>query len=271
MKPEIGKTNDFYLDKWYLDIVTDEGEAMIFYAARLRWHRFECQYTSWLHYRTVNGVQTKSRFTKVHFPEKSETAITWSDPQFGIAGRWDTLSEPVCTRLFESAEGYLDWNCWQPSSRVELDIEGLILIGKGYAEQLTVTLPPWKLNLDQLRWGRYGLPGHNFLWIEWKGSIDGRWVWHNGQPISNCVLEDGEIDLPETGEKLRLDRGVTLESEKRVLNLMAKLICYLPGIDTSVSMKFLMANETKWLSRGVLEKDGKIINLDFAIHELVTF
>jgi len=29
----------FTLHKWYLDVVTDEGDALIAYAARLRWRR----------------------------------------------------------------------------------------------------------------------------------------------------------------------------------------------------------------------------------------
>jgi hypothetical protein len=38
-----------------------------------------------------------------------------------------------------------------------------------------------------------------------------------------------------------------------------------------MTLKFFMADETKWLSRSKLEKDGEMINLGWTIHELVTF
>ncbi len=262
---------NFRLEKWYLDCITEEGEAMIFYAAKLVWHGFEVQYTSWLHYDPAKGVTNKSRLGQVRFPIITGDSLIWNDSRFGISGKWEALAQPICCRLFESEEGYLDWNCYQPASAVHLEINKRIIDTAGYAEQLIATLPPWKLNLEKLQWGRSGLPGQNMVWIRWKTDSAKKWTWLNGELISESSVEDDEISLPEHEIRLFTDKSVTLESEKRIQNLMVKLIRYLPGIDKSMTLKFLMADETKWLSRTKLEKDGKIINLGFAIHELVTF
>ncbi len=262
---------NFYLDKWYLDLITEEGEAMIFYVAKLKWHGFESHYTSWLNFDSVKGTSNNSRLTQVKFPVLKDNSLTWTDTRFGISGQWESLASPIRSRLFESDEGYLDWNCHQPASRVHLKIGERNIHANGYAEQLILTIPPWKLNLEKLQWGRYGLPGQNLVWIQWKADETNKWIWQNGAQINECEIADEAIGLPQTGEKLFLDRCVVLESEKKVMSLVARLISHFPGIDKSMTFKFLMANETKWLSRTKLEKDGEIINLGWAIHELVTF
>ncbi len=50
----------FYLNKWFLDCVSEEGEAMIFYAAKLKWRGWEVPYTSWLYYDPVTGPTHRS-------------------------------------------------------------------------------------------------------------------------------------------------------------------------------------------------------------------
>jgi hypothetical protein len=271
MKPDTDRLEKFHLEKWYLDCITDEGEAMIFYAAKLVWHRFEVQYTSWLHHEPVKGVTNKSRLGQVQFPVQSGGSLAWNDSRLGISGRWETLAKPIGCRLFESEEGYIDWNCCQPAASAHLEINKRIIDGAGYAEQLIVTLPPWKLNLEKLQWGRYALPGQNMVWIQWKTNSEMKCTWLNGELINESLVDDDLIRLPGKGIRLYTDRGVILESEKRVKNLMAKFIRYLPGIDKSMTLKFFMADETKWLSRSKLEKDGEMINLGWTIHELVTF
>ena len=100
----------FYLKKWFLDCVSEEGEAMIFYAAKLKWHGLVVPYTSWLHHNPVAGTSQRSRFHNIHMPEKNDRSIYWKDSRFQIDGKWDTHVSPIQARLFESDEGYLDWN-----------------------------------------------------------------------------------------------------------------------------------------------------------------
>lgn len=62
----------------------------------------------------------------------------------------------IQARIFDSEEGHLDWKCYQPASKVKLKIKDQVLEGSGYAKQLIITIPPWEIPMNELRWGRFG-------------------------------------------------------------------------------------------------------------------
>lgn len=79
---------NFYLRKWFCDFTGENGEAMIFYSARLKWRSWSTSYTSWLNYDPASGVMLKSRFTNIQIPQIKDNLIIWSDSKFGISGTW---------------------------------------------------------------------------------------------------------------------------------------------------------------------------------------
>jgi hypothetical protein len=262
---------NFHLDKWFLDFIGEHGEAMIFYAARLKWRGWSTSYTSWLSYDEGSGVRLKSRFSKVQIPKLNDKMITWSDTKFGVSGTWESLSKIVQTRIFDSEEGSLDWNCYQPASKVQLRINGNVLEGRGYAEQLILTVPPWRIPMDELRWGRFGSDEFNMVWIELREKNREQWLWLNGEKIENCIIEDDLISIPEKDLVLNLDRAILLESEKKIFSVVENIIRYIPGFNKVMPLNFLMADEFKWLSNGRLQKQCKTQASGMAIHELVNF
>jgi hypothetical protein len=262
---------NFYLDKWFLDFIGENGEAMIFYAAKLFWSRWEVSYTSWLSYDTASGVNQKSRFRNIYMPENKNGMITWSDRQFGVSGCWKSLTTPVNARLFDSREGFIDWKCHQPASGVTLKFNEKTIEGTGYAEQLILTMPPWKIPFDELRWGRFGSGECQMVWIELREEEKRQWLWLNGEKIENCIIEDDHIFITGKDFMLNLDRSVVLESEKKIFSVVEKLIRYMPGFNKIMPLKFLMAQEDKWLSKGMLLKRDEVIARGTAIHELVNF
>lgn len=261
----------FHLSKWFLDFTGENGEAMIFYSAKLFLHGFPASYTSWLRYDPVSGVHLRSRFSKVHLPKLNGQLISWNDPEFGVSGTWEALAGSVQARIFDSEEGFLDWNCHQPASKVQLRINDRVLEGRGYAEHLILTVPPWKLDMDELRWGRFCSAENNMVWIGLSGKEQRQWLWLNGEKTESCILEDDCITIPDKNLIVNLDRGVTLEAEKKIFNVVGKLIRYIPGLNKVIPVSFLRTDEHKWLSRGQLQKDGKILSEGMAIHELVNF
>jgi len=98
-----------------------------------------------------------------------------------------------------------------------------------------------------------------------------QWVWLNGEKIENCIIEDDYISLPEKDLVLKLDRGVVLESEKKIFSVVENLIRLIPGFNKIIPLSFLMADEIKWLSKGEFQAQGKTIAGGMAIHELVNF
>jgi hypothetical protein len=262
---------NFHLEKWFLDFVGESGETMIFYAAKLKWHGWPASYTSWLRYDVVSGVSLKSRFRDIQMPQIKDERITWSDSKFDVSGTWNSKSKMIQARLFDSEDGFLDWNCYQPSSKVKLKIGGNLLEGNGYAEQLILTAPPWKIPMDELRWGRFGSAENNMVWIELREKEAQQWLWLNGEKIENCTIEDDRILLNDLDLALNLDRGVVLESEKKIFSVVDKLIRYIPGFNKVMPLSFLMADEFKWLSKGLLQLHVEPIDSGMAIHELVNF
>lgn len=263
--------HDFYIDKWFLDYTGNDGKAMIFYAARLIWHGLSASYTSWLNYDPILGVKVKSRFRNVYFPTKNENSITWGDKKFGISGRWESNAKPIQSRIHDSEEGYLDWFCFQPASKVQLTINGKSLEGKGYAEQLIMTVPAWKIPMDELRWGRFVSDEDNMVWIELRKEERKKWLWVNLERERNCIIEDESVSVPAENLVLKLDKSVVLESEKKILSVVEKIIRYIPGFNKLIPLQFIMADETKWLSNGQLKINGKTVSEGKAIHELVNF
>nr|MBC8343678.1 hypothetical protein [Bacteroidota bacterium] len=262
---------NFYLNKWFLDFVGENSEAMIFYIATLYWNKLEVSYTSWLSYDPAGGVSHTSRFRKTNIPENKNGMITWNDSKFSVSGCWKPMTTPINTRLFDCQEGFIDWKCHQPVSKVTLKFKERTIRGMGYAEQLILTVPPWKISTDELRWGRFGSSENHMVWIELRGKEKRQWLWLNGEKIENCIIEDDYIFIAEKDISLRLDRDVILESEKKIFSVVESLVRYIPGINKFIPVRFLMADESKWLSKGILLNHDTIIAHGQVIHELVNF
>ena len=271
IQPRPKVQNNFHLEKWFLDCVTEEGQAIIFYAAKLKWKKWTVPYTSWLYYNTKSGLSNKSRFRNVTFPEIKNDIIYWNDNDFQVLGTWKQLSPPINDIIFTSKEGNLDWNCYQPISKVNLKIGDTELKGTGYVEKLTLTVSPWKIPMNELRWGRYISNKTQLVWIEIREKEIQQWIWYNGKKIENASIEDNCITLPHLNIYLELDKGIILESEKKILKVVKDLLVYLPGFNKEMSKFFLNSDEYKWLSRGILKESNKTINEGWAIHEFIDF
>ena len=62
--------------------------------------------------------------------------------------------------------------------------DGVVLRGLGYAEHLSMTIPPWRLPIDTLRWGRFLSPERSVVWIDWQKEGDGRtWIFVDGTEV----------------------------------------------------------------------------------------
>jgi hypothetical protein len=204
-------------------------------------------------------------------PEISGDQITWSDHGFGVSGTWQAIAKPIAARLFDSAEGHLDWSCFQPRSAVTLDINDTHMEGKGYAEQLILTAPPWKIPMDELRWGRFGADDYHMVWIELRQQEKKQWLWLNSVPEDQCIIEDHMVAIPGKDIELRLDRCVSLEAEKKIFSVVENLVHFIPGFNKVMPVRFLMADESKWLSKAQLLNKGIRVADGMAIHELVNF
>ena len=264
--------NNFYLTKWYLDCIDEQGNAAIGYAASMRWRSLEVPYTSLLLFEEGKGASERSRFQELNWPSQMGDQIIWEDSSFGISGWWESDAPPLTARLYHSDNGFLDWQCFQPRSNALFDIaDGPAIKGLGYAERLVLAVEPWKIPMEQLRWGRYLSEKDYLIWIELRGGPTRQWVLYNGVPVEGAAIEDDALHLPQLGLHLQLDQSGSLEAEKKIFNVVRSLVSFLPGFNRIVPRFFLYANEHKWRSWGRLLKQGEPQSEGWAVHELADF
>lgn len=265
------KRSLFHLNKWFLDFIGENGETMIFYAAHLRFRGLVVQYGSWIHRHPTDGLEVQTHYRGVKLPLRRDALIVWQDKKFKVQGSWEATTEPIQARLFEEEGGYLDWHGFQPASKVSLTINGRVLQGKGYAEQLILTAFPWRIPMDDLRWGRFHSPKDTIVWIELRQAQKQQWLWLNGERMEKVNIEDDQLRIEEKQLLLKLDRSVVLESENKIFHVVEQLLHFIPGFKLLVPSSFLMAINQKWLSEGELHKNGNRIGEGWAIHEWVNF
>ena len=266
-----GQGSKFFLSKWFFDFTAETGEAMIFYSARLDYYTWRADYTCWLNYDPISGTSEISRFDNVPVPFVKDGVITLNDPVSGVSGTWESMAPMVQSRIFQSGEGFVDWNCFQPLSSVKIKIHDRNLAGRGYVEQTVLTIPPWKIRIRELKWGHFISEEYNIVWIGLENREIQHWTWVNGEIIHECIIRNDVIIIPEKGLELSLDMDVTLESEKKIMSVIKKIFRYIPVFKRTIPGEFLMADERKWLSKSSLKIRDILLAKGMSIHEHVKF
>jgi hypothetical protein len=255
----------FELSKWYLDAVGESGDVFIGYRANLRWRALSVSYAATLT-GGADAPRTRSTVRPGEEPDFLEGALAWTEPKLAIAAGWRAEARPISRTLYESPEGAVVWLCLLPSARAEIECEGVVLRGLGYAERLSMTLPPWQLPIDTLRWGRFLSPGRSVVWIDWErgGGPPRTWIFVDGVEARGEVFEE---DVFFEGGRVRLP-----QRDRRCLRdgRLSHLLRNLPrALRTSLPGRALAVEETKWRTRGCIEVDGAPPAGGWAIHEVV--
>ena len=266
MKVSSEKESKFVLSKWYMDCVTDNGEVFIAYWGILQWKGMSIYYASLLKYDDTEGTKIKTSLRK-HLPPLAESSgVQWGSRSLGFEGKWISAFSPVERVLLASDEGAIQWQCMQPGASAHLVISpGKSVSGLGYTEQIRMTIKPWLLPIDELRWGRFVSETDSIVWIEWRGEKPQTLALRNGAQVGDASVSDERIVLHETGEVLHLKESRPLREGP----LFSTTLHAIPGIKKIVPGRILDAHECKWRSRGTLEKAGSS-RTGWAIHEVVT-
>lgn len=230
----------------------------------LRWRGLSLSYSSVLRQRPRERVAIETALQEFSAPQVAGSSLHWSSSRLKFTGTWGAHIQPIKRTLLESADGSIEWNCWQPRARAEVRFgAGQSLEGLGYAEHLTMTIPPWRLPFTELRWGRF-LSGEDALvWINWRGDQSLNLSFHNGRCIDNARLTDQEY---RTGEV------VLALSDQTVLRegpLVETALSAIPGIHKLFPFRILRTHECKWLSRGSMRKPDGGKSFGWVIHEVV--
>jgi hypothetical protein len=255
----------FSLSKWYCDCVTDDGAAVIGYWARLSWGPLAIPYGALLLKPEHGQPRARYLMRSCQPPVLDDGRIGWNAPRLGLSGHWQARVPGVRQVLLDSSAGSIVWNCHAPCADAAVQVDGgAPLYGLGYAEHLTMTVRPWRLPIDELRWGRFMSPEHSLTWIEWRGGAPRSWVLHNGREAAGATIGAGGVSLRGGRGSLSLQEPVILRDGRLALTALRAL----PAARLWMPGGLAGARETKWLAKGIFTA-GSRVSAGWAIHEVV--
>ncbi len=255
----------FALSKWYCDCVSDEGLAFVGYWARMRWGLLRIPYTASLYKPPGDATRERYFIRPCAAPTVQDDALHWECERLGIRAVWTGRVPAVRRVLLETDEGSITWSCHFPSAQVRIDLAGNEgFSGLGYAEQLSMSVKPWRLPFDELRWGRYLSAEDAVAWIEWRGRESRQWVFHNGMELQGATVGTGHLELPNDHGILELGDAVVLREGR----LASRALRTLPAARVWLPSGIRNAYETKWVARGSLTNSTRSSS-GWVIHEVV--
>ncbi|MFI5311418.1 MAG: hypothetical protein ACHQQ3_09310 [Gemmatimonadales bacterium] len=259
-------THRFDLVKWYADCTTAAGDALILYSAELRWRGPPIRYTSLLTHRDGGPAKTRFSLRKEPAPVVSEGSVGWRSAAWRAEGQWREAGPELHELLFDSPGGRLEWSCIAPRATAHARVgDTAPLRGWGYVERLRLTVPPWRLPIRRLRWGRFINETDSLVWIDWSGPYTRRVVYDNGEAATARTIGDRELVLGDGRTTLGLDPVAVLRDGA----LGTTALSVLPDLHRIFPSALLDVRECKWLSRATLRRPGRPDSIGMAIHEVV--
>ena len=251
-----------------MDCVSDAGDVFIGYVATVRWKAFSLNYSSILLQTRGEISTTHTSLRAVKVPEFSLPTIEWSSEPLRTNASWTADCMPIERTIFDSDAGDVKWLCIAPIAEAEVNVAGKpFCTGLGYVEHLSMSIAPWQLPIDELRWGRYLSKHEHLTWIEWRGPNPLTFVFHNGKAVVGAEVCDDAIMFG--------DRRLTIvETDRRVLRegqLSRTTLAMIPGVRKLIPHRILDAHEIKWCSKGTMNHAGVMESKGWAIHEVVTW
>jgi len=251
----------FALRKWYLDCVTTSGDAAVVYAGRGSVGPFSAPYFELIANPASRPPTRLRRISGRATVSAAGRGLALDATPFGVTGRWTPRHFPIDVRLLDDARGRIEWRCHQAGGRARLSMaDGSILDGLGYAEELAMTVAPWALPFDELRWGRFVSERRSVVWIDWRGGLERRWVFVDGASTGATVVDRDRVVWP--GGTVEMAAGRVLREGRVGSTVAGALAAFLPR-------RVAKAIETKWISPAILRDERGAADTGWVIHELV--
>ena len=255
----------FRLRKWYVDCVAADGTAVVAYWAQLSWGVVRLRYAATLVQRG-GAVSEAATLRPGREPWPELGGFAWRCGPLEIEGHWLALDQPVHRTLLASGAGSVEWSCLLPRARSRLVFaNGIAVEGLGYVERVDLTLPPWKLPVRELRWGRFLSDDAGVVWIEWRGARPLALLTINGSEMAGAEIGDAGVTWP--AGRLELEPGSVLREGTLGTTALARI----PLLPCLAPRAIREIHESKRLRRGRLVEGGGRVETGWAIDEVVYF
>ena len=261
-------SSEFILRKWYMDCIDEVGNLFIGYSGSFRWKMIQASYSSTLTCNAEGEIKNASTLRELSHPTRSEGAIQWIHNKLKINGLWTSIDKVIRQNIFSGKSGSIIWTCEQPRAVAEVEINNISISNAiGYTEMIDMTIPPWRLPISKLWWGRFLSKNTMLIWIILEGKHTSNFVYYNGNRIADATIKNNKVVLNNEEIILRFYDTIVL----REGSLASTLFTDVPVLNKVIPTEFLNSHESKWRSRGDLVKNGKIVDSAWAIHELVSW
>lgn len=252
------------LTKWYVDVVGADGRGAIAYWAELTWHGVHGRAGSILTFGPGEPTVERAALAPGGPPLWSGHELEWDEPALRLRTRMQRRVPGTAIRLLADEAGALDWNCVAPHGTACFDVDGRRFEGLGYAECLRMSVPPWRLPMDTMRWGRALFEGRSCVWVQWTGAQPRDVLLVDGHQVPGRIHAEG-LELA-TGERVTLEAPHVIR-RGAVADAVRPLRAFWPLLPQLLRD----AHEVKWLARAHLQSTDGRHETAWAIHELVTF
>ncbi len=253
----------FRLEKWYLDVVGDDGTLLIVTLGELRLGGLRrARLAAELH--RPDGTTVRDTLSLAHFRRTSggctfaagglePDGLAWRAP--GLSGSVRLVPRfPAFTPadpLLATRRRSLRWTVEIPDADAAVDLTWptgrLALGGRAYCDRVLLDAMPWRLGLRRLAWGHAVFPTGATWWLELvtrRHTIAA--TWRDGVLSAGCA--------PPALEPAR-----TL-GDYRVVDLP---VLRIPPLGTVVRWLAGDPHQQRWLARAVGAERG------WSVHELV--
>jgi hypothetical protein len=252
----------FELTKWYVDVVAPDGRGAIAYWAELHWHGVHGTAGSILTFGPAEPTVVHTTLQPGPPPTWTGRTIDWAMPALGASVLLHVRDSGTAIRLLGEPDATLDWNCVAPRGPAHIGVGGRACDGTGYAEVLRMTLPPWRLPADEVRWGRALVGEQSVVWLRWSGDCPREVVLLDGRQVPGTVHAD-RIELPGGAVHLGAPHVIRSGAVGDVVRPLRVLWPLLP--QTLREMR-----EEKWLAPVRRRAADGREETGWAIHELVS-
>lgn len=244
-----------------------EARAVVGYWASLAWRGLALTWQNVTLFEPGKASVSRSSLASASPPGETGGAISWRAEALGCAMDFEPHQPPIEERLLADGSGVVDWRVETPAAAVSASLRGFAPVnGTGYAERIRITIPPWRLPIRELRWGRWidHAASRSVVWIDWRGEAPRTWVFADGAAAPLPEVTDDRVSAGAMAVSLGERR--TLESRS-----LAEIASTIPALEAVVPRSFLGLRQSRWCSDGILQDGHGASCSGRAIHEVVVF
>lgn len=171
------------LEKRYFDVLAADGNYLIGYDASV--------YSALLPVRYRALLSSHPGFRRSAFGFGPPSAQFPFDLPFRDLVKCSSSSNHASK--IEIAAGPIEWRLDEIGFEVSVKAGDAAIVGKGYSETVRLSSPPWRLGIDEIRWGRFVGNRHWAVWNVVKGATPFSLLAIDNQIDRDPVVEPDQL------------------------------------------------------------------------------